>query len=80
MTADAGFYPAAVVALQDLTERNTPVGVAVMRTPYEAAAFPRADFLVLGYENTVLAVDSLIAVLKKQTEAGGTCPVIIPGL
>lgn len=80
VTADAGFYPAAVKALNGLIEQPVPVGIAVMRTPYEAALFPKADFLILGYENTVLGMDSLIAVLKGQAEAEGTCPVKIPGL
>ena len=80
VTADAGFYPPAVAALRNLAKKKTPVGIAIMRTPYEAALFPEARFLILGYENTVLGVESLIPILKGEAEAVGSCPVEIPGL
>ena len=80
ITSDAGFYPSAMAAIQKISEFETPVGVAVMRTPYEAAYFTGADFVVLCYEDTVLAVDSLIAVLQGKMVALGSCPVHIPGM
>ena len=75
VTADAGFHLEAVKGVQDICGSKTPTGIAVMRSPYEAASFPEADFLILGYENTVLAVDSLIAFLKGEIPAEGKCPV-----
>lgn len=79
MTCDTGFYPESVSLIQNLIENPIPAGFAVMRTPYEAAHFNKADFLLLGYENTRLAADSLIAVLKGEIAAEGSCPVSIPG-
>lgn len=79
-TADAGLYPEAMAAIRKLCEGPRPVGVAVMRSPYEAAEFAAADFLLLAYEDTVLAVESLIALLRGELQAEGRCPVRIPGL
>lgn len=77
LTCDTGFYPDAVSFIQEQINGPLPVGVAVMRTPYEAGHFKGADFLLLGYENTRLAADSLVALLKGEITAEGTCPVSI---
>ena len=80
ITSDAGFHPTAMEAIGTICETEASVGVAVMRTPYEAGSFTGADFIVLTYEDTVLAVESLIAFLRGEIRAEGSCPVRIPGL
>jgi beta-N-acetylhexosaminidase len=72
--------PRALKFAQSLLHTATPCMVAVMRTPYEAGAFSRADTLVLCYEDTVAAYTSLSEYLRDDFEASGICPVTIPGL
>lgn len=80
ITCDTGFYPGAVSMIRELMDGPVPVGIAAMRTPYEAGQFGKADFLLLGYENTRLAAESLVALLKGEIQAEGKCPVTLPGL
>jgi len=80
ITSDTGFYPAAVSRIQQWSSRGIPTGVVVMRTPYEVAFYPAADFLLLSYEDTNLAAESVISLLKGEFKARGKCPVMIPGL
>lgn len=79
LTCDTGFYPEALWLIRQQINNPVPVGIAVMRTPYEAEEFRNADFILLGYENTLLAAQSLVALLKGEIRAEGTCPVMIPG-
>lgn len=80
ITSDCGFFPEAVSAIQQWTELGIPTGIIVMRTPYEAAYFPKADFILLTYEDTALASSSVISLLRGEFKARGKCPVQIPGL
>lgn len=77
LTCDTGFYEDAMQFLQKQIRSHSSVGVAVMRTPYEAVHFSDADFLLLGYENTRLAVEGLIAYLKGNIHLTGSCPVLL---
>ncbi len=79
-TSDAAFYPEAIEAVRAICGESCPVGVAVMRSPYEAAHFNTADLILLTWEDTVPAVEALIAVLRGEMRAEGRCPVRIPGL
>lgn len=80
LTCDTGFYREAVNLIIEQIESPIPVGVAVMRTPYEAGQFRKADFILLAYENTRLSSESLVAYLKGEFQAMGSCPITIPGI
>lgn len=80
ITSDSGFYPAAVTKIQQWSSRGIPTGVAVMRTPYEAAYYPEADFILLSYEDTALAANSVISFIRGEFRTQGISPVRIPGL
>lgn len=80
LTCDTAFYPEAVSVIRNQIDSPIPVGIAVMRTPYEAVQFKNADFLLLAYENSCLAAEGLIALLKGEIQAEGTCPIALTGI
>ena len=79
ISSDASLYPSAMQAIREISELGPPLGLVLMRNPYEAAYFTKANFILLTYEDTVLAAESLIDFLKGTISAEGKCPVRIPG-
>lgn len=63
--------------IQLLIETGIPVDVVAIRSPYDAAAFPRANRMICTYEFTQTAFEVVAETLIGKTSVHGRLPVTI---
>lgn len=77
LTLNAVQHPNQQKLIHQLIETGTPVDVVAIRTPYDAAQFPKANRMICTYEFTQTSFEVVAEYLVGQTQINGRLPVSI---
>lgn len=74
---EAGLYPKQRTLVRALLEQETPVVLVVLGNPYAVNAFPSADAVLVGYDQTITTVRAAARVLDGTLAPQGRLPIAL---